>query len=38
MLRKNPKHRPTPIREGDFIIQPKVDFDISISIVSGIKL
>ncbi|CAH1417011.1 unnamed protein product [Lactuca virosa] len=25
-----------PIREGDFIIQPKVDFDISISTVSGL--
>ncbi|XP_076951237.1 uncharacterized protein LOC143624480 isoform X1 [Bidens hawaiensis] len=25
-----------PIKEGDFIIQPKVDFDISISTVSGL--
>ncbi|XP_026386842.1 uncharacterized protein LOC113282118 isoform X1 [Papaver somniferum] len=25
-----------PIREGDFIIQPKVDFDISITTVSGL--
>ncbi|XP_051148741.1 uncharacterized protein LOC127263652 isoform X2 [Andrographis paniculata] len=25
-----------PIREGDFIIQPKVDFDISISTVAGL--
>ncbi|KAJ9563682.1 hypothetical protein OSB04_008842 [Centaurea solstitialis] len=25
-----------PIREGDFVIQPKVDFDISISTVSGL--
>jgi len=25
-----------PIKEGNFIIQPKVDFDISISTVAGL--
>lgn len=25
-----------PIREGDFIIQPKVDFDIGVSTVAGL--